>query len=119
MKNAHELKALQVRSNQLILTIDSLTQEKQKMDKEIAHKKNELKQLVEKINNFTKSSPIVTEHAMLRYIERVMGVDLEKITNDILTEQNIKTIEFAGSCRIKSNSVEFIVKDRKVISVIT
>jgi hypothetical protein len=60
----------------------------------------------------------VSDHALLRYIERAMGVDLDEFRAAILTEQNRKAIEFAGDCTIKSNGVEFIVKNRTVVTVI-
>ena len=60
----------------------------------------------------------VSDHALLRYIERAMGVDLDKFRADILTEQNRKAIEFAGDCTIKSGGVEFVVKNRTVVTVI-
>lgn len=60
----------------------------------------------------------VSDHALLRYIERVMGADLDKFRAAILTEQNRKAIEFAGDCTIKSGGVEFVVKNRTVVTVI-
>lgn len=60
----------------------------------------------------------VSDHALLRYIERAMGVDLDKFRAAILTEQNRKAIEFAGDCTIKSGGVEFVVKNRTVVTVI-
>ncbi|XVJ69926.1 MAG: hypothetical protein HEQ39_09895 [Rhizobacter sp.] len=60
----------------------------------------------------------VSDHALLRYIERAMGVDLDKFRAAILTEQNRKAIEFAGDCTIKSGGVEFLVKNRTVVTVI-
>ena len=60
----------------------------------------------------------VSDHALLRYIERVMGADLDKFRAEILTEQNRKAIEFAGDCTIKSGGVEFVVKNRTVVTVI-
>jgi hypothetical protein len=55
---------------------------------------------------------------MLRYIERVLGVDLKDVEEAILTESNLKLIEFSPNCKIKSHGIEFIVKSKKVISVV-
>ncbi len=61
---------------------------------------------------------IVSEHAMLRYIERVMGVDLSVVEEEILNDHNRKAIDFAPSCRIKAGGVELVVKDRVVVTVV-
>jgi hypothetical protein len=118
MNKSSELKHLQVHADNLSNEIKLLDENRQSINKNINNKQQELNTINKKISEFTLSAPIVTEHALLRYIERILGIDLDKITNDILTEQNIKTIDFAGSCKIKSSGVEFIVKDRKVISVV-
>ena len=86
MKESHELKSLQVRKEKITLDINLLMQERTKADKEIYNKKNELKSITEKLNSISNKEPIVTEHAMLRYIERVLNIDLNKITKK--TEKN-------------------------------
>ena len=118
MRDAHELKALQVRCNALEKDIADHEYDRDRLSKRLSELKNELNVVRQKIEKIGKSAPVVTEHALLRYIERVMGVDLDQIANAILTEQNKKAIEFAPSCRIKSNGVEFVVKDRTVVSVV-
>lgn len=57
------------------------------LDKNISRYRN-------RVNNF-RSDPVVTEHAQLRYIERIMGIDLQKVIDtilDIKTKQMVKTI---------------------------
>jgi len=116
--DAHELKSLQVRKNKLIPEIISKTNERDLLTKEIVSKKNELAAIEKRIENATLHDPVVTEHALLRYIERVMGIDLAEVTKRILSEQNKKAIKFAGNCKIKSEGIELIVKNKQVISVV-
>lgn len=118
LNNAHELKGLHVRKTKLDADIKALEEERNRVALEIGRKKNELNSIQQKIDNFASHEPVVTEHAMLRYIERVLGIDLVSIQERILTAQNRKAIEFAGNCKIKSEGVELVVKDRKVVSVV-
>lgn len=116
--SAATLKSLQTRAASISAEITANEEASKALSQKLVHLRSQLTATRTEIANLTKTEPVVTEHAMLRYIERVMGVDLQSITDAILTEQNRKAIAFAGNCRIKSQGVEFIVKDRKVISVV-
>jgi len=118
MSDTHELKSLQVRREKLLAESKQFAQEIERIRKQKSGVDAEISMLEQRIESMTEREPVVTEHAMLRYVERVMGIDLNGIKNSILTEQNRKMIAFAGSCRIKSGNVEFVVKDRRVISVV-
>lgn len=61
----------------------------------------------------------VSDHAVLRYMERVMQLDVESVRNSMLSERNIKMIEFAKDCRIKQGGVELVVKDGVVLTVVS
>jgi chromosome segregation ATPase len=60
---------------------------------------------------------IVTEHAILRYIERVYGIDLEEIRERMLAGGVRETIENFGSGKIPCEGGRLIVKDRVVMTV--
>jgi len=48
-----------------------------------------------------------------------MEIDLKDIKNRILTKENREIIDNCGSCTIKDDNIEIIVKNRCVISVLT
>lgn len=116
--NAHELKALQVQIS------------KAKADAGI--KKENLKvanqeynQILKKIKNLetrlkeASTEPLVTEHALLRYIERVYGLDLDVIKGDILTESTIRAIKTLGSGKYPIGvGLKAVVKGGNVVSVV-
>jgi predicted nuclease with TOPRIM domain len=118
MKNQHELKELQVRLTKLQVEIKNLEKDKSYIINEIIDKKNKLNSLRQKIKNLTIKEPIISEHAMLRYIERIMNINLDDIANRILTKENLEIIKLTGNCKIKSEGIELIVKDSCVISVL-
>jgi hypothetical protein len=120
MKDAHKLKSLQVAATNIAVQIRDASNEARSDKRRIDAMRKELESLNHRIESFSRSKPVVTEHAMLRYLERVIGIDLNTVSAAILTEQNRKLIDFSnGNCRIKSDGVEFVVKGRKVISVVS
>ena len=64
----------------------------------------------------------VSDHALLRYIERIAGKDVEVLRNDI--KQLIKTskmgtldVELIGNCSLTIEGITFIIKDRVVVTI--
>ena len=67
---------------------------------------------VEKLNH---ADIVVSDHAMLRYIERVMGVDISKIKDEIVTDTVRLGLAFAKSGRfINGNGSMVVVVDNVV-----
>jgi hypothetical protein len=62
-------------------------------------------------------SPIVSEHALLRYLERVKGVDFAALRAEIMDEGTAAAIAFAQTGRIKKNGLQLVFKDRVVVTV--
>lgn len=120
MKNPHDLKQLQTRRAQLEAEARSLSDQVISAQAQLSQKKNELVAIRQKITAFSAQEPAVSEHALLRYVERVKGIDLGEIQAEILNEKNRQLIDFAGTaaCRIKAGGVELVVKNRTVISVV-
>lgn len=118
--SAHELKALQVRRDKLAAALHIADREVDAAESRRDLIRDDLRSMEAQIAALTlpKRDPVVSEHALLRYVERVLGVDLSAIKDRILTDQNKKAIDFAGSCRIKAEGVELVVKDRVVVSVV-
>lgn len=119
LSDSHELKALNVQSATVQSEIAALESEINRLRSKLNERKSALNTIQQRIGNLSRRpAPVVSEHALLRYLERVKGIDLEQAAAEILNEHNIRAIEFAGNCRIKSNGVEFVVSDRVVVTVI-
>lgn len=71
-----------------------------------------IKQLIEDEKDI-----VVTEHALLRYIERAYGIDLGEIKERMLPPATISLINQFRSGKIPSDDVRLVVKDRVVITV--
>jgi hypothetical protein len=65
--------------------------------------------------------PVITEHAMLRYLEQVHGLDLEALQKEMLGETGVAAINTLKTCRIplgQGNQV-LVVEKRAVRNVVT
>ena len=64
--------------------------------------KSKILQVQGKLNELieTYKLPMVSEHAIIRYLERVKGIDINEIKNEVLTD-NVKTMmEFSNNKHI-------------------
>lgn len=84
----------------------------QKMQ-DIRNLKNEMSKLNEK------NSLKISEHAIVRYFERVKGYDIKKIEKEILTEPIIKLVEQCGGTGSYPNiGFSVVLKNYTVTTVV-
>jgi ribosomal protein L15 len=94
---------------------------------EIRINKNELQQLncnkdtiIFKMEQLKSKELIISEHAILRYIERVLEINIEKIKSEILTDEIIERNKILGSGKYKNNKkFEVVIKDNIVVTIET
>jgi len=73
----------------------------------------EIRQLLEE-----SKMPVISEHALLRYLERVGGIDIESTKKEMLSEQAVKMIKFInGNGKARVNGVDYIVKNNTIVTV--
>lgn len=80
---------------------------------------NQVKGLEDKIAALQESTvePIVSEHAMLRWLERVNGLNLEAVRNVILDDGTSALIKFTKNGRIKKDGHTLVIKNNTVVTV--
>lgn len=61
---------------------------------------------------------VVSDHALVRYMERVMGYDMNQVRNLILTDE-VKSFIKAGACTIKKDGYTLRVVDNTIVTVVT
>lgn len=69
-----------------------------------------------------RGSPVamVSDHALLRYLERVKGVDIDALRAEILGEGRQEMIQKMMSCKLPiGGGAKLIVQQRVVVTVIT
>lgn len=87
----------------------------------------ELREVEKNIKSFKqkvkdRKVPIVTEHAMLRYVEHVYGINLEDIQNNILTDRNVLAYKTLGNGRYPVGDIgsgcKAVIKNGSVVTVV-
>lgn len=87
------------------------------LSKQINEKLDKIKSLKEEEERKAE----VTDHAVIRYLERIQLLDIEGIRRYILTDQIKETIEIISSGLIPHESGKFKlrVKDKQIVTIVT
>lgn len=104
-KAESDYEGLIIQKNQIIATIN--------------HKKNQIQELKNQLKSFEKPKNItVSEHAILRYLERVDGINLEQIISKISTDKLKEMVNVLGSGTFPVDGKFSVkVKNNVVVSV--
>ncbi|CAH2910614.1 MAG: hypothetical protein CPSOU_1818 [uncultured Paraburkholderia sp.] len=119
MTNPHELKVLQSRLKEAQAEADSYIERARVANdaaSEALKRRDRIQAQIREIEEAAKE-PIVTEHALLRYIERFMNVDLEQVRKAILTEQAVKLIKFTRTGKVTTDGRRLVIKNGTVVTV--
>jgi len=113
-----KFKGLQVRKTQLESELRDLRDQLKELDKKILYVNSSLSRISKEMNDLNEQQPTISEHALLRYVERIEGVDLEKIKREILSEANIKIISQLRSCKLPiGKKYTLVVRNKVVVTV--
>ena len=121
VKDSSEIKGLETRRNKLQAERKQLNIEIQDKQKESSEMKSRIDMLQKKIEKLKSKKPndlIVSEHSLLRYIERVIGIDLEEIRAKILPDDKVSEIKAMGNCSYGLGDHTIKVKDGVVVTVL-
>lgn len=78
---------------------------------------NEANKLTIEIAPKASSQPSVSDHALIRYMERGMGFDVEAVRQSMLTETAIQAIN-AGATAVTIGGLKFKVHQKVVVTVL-
>lgn len=119
--NPHELKALQGQLAKARADETAKHEELKTAAKEYRAAQQRANQLQKQINAAIEAAkePIVSEHALLRYLERVHNIDLEALKAMILTPQLSNAIKTLGSGKypLSGGGGKAVVKDKVIVSI--
>lgn len=112
--------------NQLDAMVTRLELQKERLEQSIAEMKSERGRVIEDLtrarNALNKRSqkpegPRVTNHALLRFLERITQISVQDVERMILSADNVAAIE-AGASRITANGITLVIKDKAVVTVL-
>lgn len=114
-----KLKGLQVRLNKMLSEADLLKADISRKQKELALKNTNIQDIKKQIQSLNSpTSPRITEHAYLRYLERVKGNNLAEIEAEIITPELMKMIDIlGGSGTFPSNGFNIVMKEYNIITI--
>jgi SOS response regulatory protein OraA/RecX len=103
------LNHIHIKKNALKSVIEKSLEERASLDRE----EKQLNTLLRNMNRQVS----VSDHAVVRYLERVHGFDIEKIKQEILTPERVGFIK-AGAKKIHVSNMEMRVENGVVVTVI-
>lgn len=120
-KEREEIKQLESIKSELSAKLEGLKHQKNNLDKEISTMNQNIKNITQKLEKIKENGDlIVSEHAIIRYVERVLGINADELAKKILSHEVEKQIEMLGNGTYPVNDNEFkiVVKDNVVVTVV-
>lgn len=120
MNDVRQIKQLQTQLDNIITDYSSLKIEISNKQKELSNKQNLINSLRDKIKNLKNTKTIrVSEHAMLRYFERVKGFNISEIQEEIITKELVNMVETLGGNGVYPvNDFKLKMKDFTIITIV-
>jgi hypothetical protein len=97
-------------------------QELRKKQDQLKEKTAECNKLYKQITNMRKSTRIkVSDHAMVRFLERVYKMNMEQLQTEILTPQVLDFFKRLGdgTYPIADGAIRVVIKDGVVVTILT
>lgn len=119
MEEIRKLKHLQTMLKLHKSKREEILQEVRAKQRELSAEEQTIKDLQSQINKLDEKSGLkVSEHAIIRYLERVEGLNVEEIQNKILTEDLlILTEKLGGSGTYPIGEVQAVLKNNTVVTI--
>jgi chromosome segregation ATPase len=111
------LKQLQTQLRQLKEDCEQLVNESKTLNTKIKTKRDEIATVEARIV-MANLKITVSEHAVLRYLERVQGIDISSIKETILNDQIKEQIQTLGNGVYPNNGFRVRVKNNVIVTVI-
>jgi len=118
LKRSAQKKQLETRKTKLIEEVNALKTDLREVEKRLSNRKTKIKSIEASLKELN-TTPYVSEHALLRYLERTFNLDLDAIKEKILTKESKLLIEKLGNGKYPiENGRKIIVKNKCVVSVV-
>jgi len=122
MDDFRTVKDLKAERDDLTNKISSYTNQLKIAEDEIKKLSKQVSILDKKINEIEnplkKQRVAITEHALLRYLERVYKFDIKKLKENLLTEKVIEYIKNYKSGKITENGITYVFKNKVIVTIL-
>lgn len=120
IKKSQNLKFLQTKLSKLQSQREILLKEVNEKQKGLTTLNKEIKTIQANLDDLKENSNdlIFSEHSILRYIERVMGIDMEALKEKILPkDERLKILKTSKSLTYKKDGLSFKIKDGVILTI--
>lgn len=115
-----QIASLKKRLAKIDVSLDELKAEQRQLNTRTNELLEEKKRLEELVQSLIPKKLTVSEHAILRYIERVMGIDVDAVRQLIANDKVESVVATLGDAKIPlGNSAYAVVKNHTVVTVTT
>lgn len=116
--SASKLKNLQSRKNLLTKELQDAAAKHEELQAKIVELRKEIESTEKDIEELQAEAPIVSEHALVRYLERVKGIDMEAIQREILESGSLlQAKEYPNGTFEIGNGFVAVVRDKTVVTI--
>lgn len=120
MNNIRQQKAYNSQLNKMIEEAETMKVTLGNLQREYQAKKSGIQSLRSKINRLkADETPRVSEHAILRYLERVNNINVEEIEKVILNDSVLKMMEtLGGDGKYPLGEFQLVVQNYTVVTIV-
>ena len=120
MKDIRKIKALMSQLSILTGEAEALKVEIANRQRELAAKTKAVESLSRQIESMKKNGELkVSEHAIVRYLERVKGVSIAEIEREILSDSVVSYVEkLGGNGKFPNGEYQVVMKDFTVTTIV-
>lgn len=97
--------------------VDRKIAEQRAKAREIDHDIREIEERIKVCKENKDKNIILTDHALLRYIERKYNIDMDKMREEILQPNVIAAIK-CGAKALETNGVKFVFDKRTIVTTL-
>ena len=116
--NNSKIKSLQVQITKFQEEIKNYNLQLQDIQLDIATKQQQIKKYQDELKKLKSSKEIIiSEHAILRYIERVMKIDMEKLQNEVISKDFQTTLKNLGNGTYPHKNHLLKIVDNVVVTI--
>jgi hypothetical protein len=117
MMDGHDLKRLKTARHSLLTEIAEIEGVIATNKRLLTEKRGELEDIENKVKRATRNL-VITEHAQLRYIERVMGVDLGEVNSKITPPGLIDKVQELGNGKFPiGDGARAVIRDNTIVTI--
>lgn len=97
--------------------IEDLFEEKKSIDRKLNDTRDHLRLIEGNIEKLTKLKPQLSEHAILRYLERIKEINISEVKEEIMTDKIKQQISTIGNGRIPVGDFVLVIRNNVVVTI--